>query len=46
MRMQLFLSDTKTFFSKHYGWPAGMGDRKYVIVPHSLCCGRAVLTEG
>lgn len=23
----LFLSDTKTFFSKHYGWPAGMGDR-------------------
>lgn len=25
---QLFLSDTKTFFSKNYGWPAGMGDRK------------------
>ncbi len=25
---QLFLSDTKTFFSKEYGWPAGMGDRK------------------
>ena len=23
----LFLSDTKTFFSKEYGWPAGMGDR-------------------
>lgn len=23
----LFLSDTKTFFSKNYGWPAGMGDR-------------------
>lgn len=21
------LSDTKTFFSKEYGWPAGMGDR-------------------
>jgi alkyl hydroperoxide reductase 1 len=25
--LQLFLSDTKTFFSKEYGWPAGMGDR-------------------
>lgn len=24
----LFLSDTKTFFSKNYGWAAGMGDRK------------------
>jgi alkyl hydroperoxide reductase 1 len=24
---QLFLSDTKTFFSKEYGWPAGKGDR-------------------
>jgi alkyl hydroperoxide reductase 1 len=24
----LFLSDTKTFFSKEHGWPAGMGDRK------------------
>ncbi|CAA9960217.1 hypothetical protein CFE70_003660 [Pyrenophora teres f. teres 0-1] len=23
----LFLSDTKTFFSKNYGWQAGMGDR-------------------
>jgi alkyl hydroperoxide reductase 1 len=23
----LFLSDTKTFFSKEHGWPAGMGDR-------------------
>jgi len=23
----LFLSDTKTFFSKNYGWDAGMGDR-------------------
>jgi peroxiredoxin len=23
----LFLSDTKTFFSKNYGWAAGMGDR-------------------
>jgi alkyl hydroperoxide reductase 1 len=23
----LFLSDTKTGFSKHYGWAAGMGDR-------------------
>jgi alkyl hydroperoxide reductase 1 len=23
----LFLSDTKTFFSQKYGWPAGMGDR-------------------
>jgi peroxiredoxin len=22
-----FLSDTKTFFSKNYGWAAGMGDR-------------------
>lgn len=21
------LSDTKTFFSKNYGWAAGMGDR-------------------
>lgn len=26
--VQLFLADTKTFFSKEYGWPAGMGDRK------------------
>jgi len=25
--MQLFLSDTKSFFSKNYGWPAGMGER-------------------
>ena len=24
----LFFSDTKTFFSKNYGWAAGMGDRK------------------
>lgn len=24
---QYFLSDTKTFFSKNYGWAAGMGDR-------------------
>jgi alkyl hydroperoxide reductase 1 len=23
----LLLSDTKTFFSKNYGWSAGMGDR-------------------
>ncbi|KAF2136648.1 uncharacterized protein K452DRAFT_292238 [Aplosporella prunicola CBS 121167] len=23
----LFLSDTKTFFSKNHGWAAGMGDR-------------------
>ncbi|KAH7116952.1 AhpC/TSA family protein-like protein [Dendryphion nanum] len=23
----LFLSDTKTFFSKNHGWQAGMGDR-------------------
>jgi len=23
----LFMSDTKTFFSKEYGWAAGMGDR-------------------
>jgi len=23
----LFLSDTKSFFSKNYGWAAGMGDR-------------------
>jgi len=23
----LFLSDTKTFFSKEHGWPAGAGDR-------------------
>lgn len=23
----LFLSDTKTFFSKEHGWQAGMGDR-------------------
>lgn len=23
----LFLSDTKTFFSKEYGWQAGAGDR-------------------
>jgi alkyl hydroperoxide reductase 1 len=23
----LFLSDTKTFFSKEHGWAAGMGDR-------------------
>lgn len=22
-----FMSDTKTFFSKNYGWDAGMGDR-------------------
>ena len=22
-----FMSDTKIFFSKHYGWEAGMGDR-------------------
>jgi len=22
-----FMSDTKTFFSKNYGWAAGMGDR-------------------
>lgn len=25
--MQYFLSDDKTFFSKNYGWQAGMGDR-------------------
>jgi hypothetical protein len=31
MKAQLFLSDTKTFFSKQYGWAAGMGDRKYVV---------------
>ena len=24
----LFLSDTKSFFSKNHGWAAGMGDRK------------------
>jgi len=24
----LFLSDTKTFFSKEFGWAAGMGERK------------------
>ena len=23
----LFMSDTKSFFSKNYGWDAGMGDR-------------------
>ncbi|KAL1311246.1 hypothetical protein AAFC00_001435 [Neodothiora populina] len=23
----LMLSDTKSLFSQHYGWPAGMGDR-------------------
>ncbi|KAF2172411.1 hypothetical protein M409DRAFT_63109 [Zasmidium cellare ATCC 36951] len=29
-----FMSDTKTFFSKNYGWDAGMGDRngRYVFV--------------
>lgn len=26
--LQLFLSDTKTFFSKNYGWSTGTGDRK------------------
>ncbi|EMF17339.1 peroxiredoxin-2D [Sphaerulina musiva SO2202] len=30
----LFMSDTKTFFSKNYGWSAGMGDRngRWVMV--------------
>jgi len=23
----MFMSDTKSFFSKHHGWEAGMGDR-------------------
>ena len=25
--LQLMLSDSNTFFSKNYGWAAGMGDR-------------------